>query len=130
MCKDKQVGSFRLMLKASDGKMLHSYHAAASHMKLSGKYSHEVINRIFFYPDGKNHKQALSSATWKTNEYLPEGWKCKAVSEKFSNFNLLKRDGTRLTSYVGAARYMDWTVDTQRRRKTEFTSTQMEGTTN
>ena len=107
MCKNKQDGSSDLKLRASDGKRLHSYVAASSYMELSGKYSQELLNRFFFYPDGKNHKQMQSSAKWMTNKYLPEGWKCKPKSENCTILNLLRRDGTRLTCYMSVAEYME-----------------------
>ena len=107
MYKDKKDRSSHIILEDNDGRRFNSYLAAAKYMELSGKYSKVVINRLLFYPDGKNHKQYKMSAKWMTNKYLPEGWKCKAMKEKSSHINVMARDGTKLTSYTAAASYME-----------------------
>ena len=79
-------------------------------MEADPKYSKEDIERMWCYPDGKNHKRHAERANfqpikWKTNEYLPEGWMCS--SSNGGNICVKADDNTKLKSYKAAVAYME-----------------------
>jgi len=107
-CKDKKEGSSYLNLQTNTGLKLHSYKTAAEYMEDKIEYTEEDLERLYLYPDGKNHSQNKRlDEDWKTNEYLPEGWKCKDKKEGCSYLNILSKTGVRLHSYRAAAEYME-----------------------
>jgi len=84
---------------SKEGTKFPSYKTAADFMKTSGGYTQDQIDRIYLYPDGKNHYQNHDE-NWKTNEYLPEGWKCKEGSGKVC---IQTNTGVKLQSYRAAS---------------------------
>ena len=56
MCKDKYVGSSNISVLTSDNTYLTSYTSAARYMEAKEKYTKESVDRLYLYPDGKNHK--------------------------------------------------------------------------
>merc|ERR1712204_121786 len=69
-CKDRKEG--KLYIQTETGMKLSSYKSAVDYMEESSEFTKEDVEKLYLYPDGKNHSQ-----DWKTNEYLPEGWLCK-----------------------------------------------------
>ena len=109
-CKPVSGGSIRL--KSDDGSNFCTYKAAAAYFKESNNFTKEDLARLFLYPDGivkKGNKKMkirntkLSHVAWKTNKYLPEGWKCKPLSG--SNIKLKSDDGSTFKTYKAAAAY-------------------------
>ena len=74
-------------------------------MEENPKYTEEDIEKMYCYPDGKNHRQ--QTIQWKTNEYLPEGWMCSSSITLNANICVKADDNTKLTSYKAAVAYME-----------------------
>jgi len=103
-CRDRKSG---LHLRTDTGVKLSSYRTAAVYMEENREYTKEDIEKVYLYPDGVQHARPnTSDEYWKTSEYLPEGWKYKESGTH--HLNLLTEDGTRLSSYIAATRYMQY----------------------
>merc|ERR1712129_512191 len=118
MCKDVETGSSNIRVKTNDGKVLKSFKASARFMSSSNKYSQDDIERLQLYPIGertvlkKNEGIKLGDAnqvqldSWKTNEFLPDGWMCKGVKDGSGNIRIKTNDGTIFKPYKSAANFM------------------------
>ena len=91
-------------MKADDNTRLQSYKAAAAFMEADSKYTKEDIEKMYLYPDGKNHN---AQVIWKTSQYLPEGWMCSDSNTKSGNINVKADDNTKLQSYRAAVAFME-----------------------
>jgi len=106
MCKERKEGT-NICVKTNNSVIFRSYRLSIEYMEENIEYRNEDIARFHLYPDGKNHSiPTHSNAEWKTSEYLPPGWKYKETGTH--HLNLLTEDGTRLSSYIAATRYMQY----------------------
>merc|ERR1712129_231894 len=106
MCKERKEGT-NICVKTNNSVIFRSYRLSIEYMEENIEYRNEDIARFHLYPDGKNHSiPTHSNAEWKTSEYLPPGWKYKETGTH--QLNLLTEDGTRLSSYIAATRYMQY----------------------
>ena len=91
-----------ICVKADDNTKLQSYKAAATFIDADARYTKEDVERLYLYPDGKNHK-LQSKEDMQRSKYLPEGW---LFRDKKRGLDILTPDGTKLDSYVSVKRYM------------------------
>ena len=101
MCKSLKTG-WSILLKSCDDTKLKSYKAAAAYMEADSKYTKEDVEKLYQYPDGKNHK-LQSKEEMQMSKYLPKGW---LFRDKKKGLDILTSDGTKLESYIALNRYM------------------------
>ena len=106
-CQDKKIGASettarKIWLKTDAGKRFNYYKAAAAYMEEDSKYNKEDVEKLYQYPEGKNH-QLQSKEEMQMSKYLPKGW---LFREKKRGLDILTSDGTKLESYVAVNRYM------------------------
>ena len=104
MCSDSNTKSANICVKADDNTKLQSYKAAAAFMEADSKYTREDVEKLYQYPDGKNHK-LQSKEDMQGSKYLPKGWLFRD-RKKGKGLDILTSDGTKLESYIAVNRYM------------------------
>merc|ERR1712129_423825 len=122
MCKDRKSG---LNLKTDTGLRFWSYRAAAVYMEETMEFTKEDIEKMYMYPDGKNHAaQTPSDEDWITNEFLPEGWMCKERKEG-TNICVKTNNSVIFRSYRLSIEYMEENISIEMKTLRGFTFTLM-----